>query len=184
MNQDIFKAELNAVIDAKFAEIIKSKSADKQFFTYFDMLTVTTSVRNVFKNIISIVPPQIEASCKMSEAILAPTINEKKELIQKSVGIAGGTTGIAMVIGGMGAALGWGQGVVASVVAFFVGSSVAGPIGWIAGGVALAAVAGYFAFKGDESTNTERALAALKNALDQAVDAIWPEYGDKLEIKK
>lgn len=180
MNNEEYKGLLESTIDAKFAEIMNGKVANERFLTYVDAVTLTTSVRNIFKNKLKITPPQVEAACKLSEAVLAPSGKERENLIRAAVGIGGGTAGIAMIIGGIGAALGWGAGVIAAVVAFFAGSSIAGPIGWITAGVAIAAIAGYFALTGSPQKDTERFMRVLKSSTSQAVDAIWPQYEEQL----
>lgn len=180
MTSDEFKATLESTIDAKFAEIMKSKAEADRHLTYIDAVTLTTAVRNIFKHKLRVTPPQVEAACKLSEAVLAPTSAERQNLIKAAVGAAGGAAGIAMIIGGIGAALGWGAGVIATVTAFFVGSAIAGPAAWIVAGVAIAAIAGYFAFTGNKHTDTERFMSVLKNSSSQAVDAIWSQYESDL----
>lgn len=180
MNADEFKGVLESTIDAKFAEIMNSKPPKEHFLNYVDSATLTTAVRNIFKNKLKVTPPQVEAACKLSEAVLAPTAKERQGLIKAAVGFGGGAAGIAMIIGGIGVALGWGAGAVASVTAFFMGSTIAGPVGWISAGVAIAAVAGYFALTGSPQKDTERFMRVLKNSINQAVDAIWHQYEEAL----
>jgi len=180
LNQEEFTAVLTSNVDARFGEIMASKPEGKKHMTYIDATTMSATIRNIFTNKIGKVPVQVEAACRLSEAVLAPSLTEKKRLIKSVFGIAGGGTGIAMVIGGIGAALGWGAGVIAAVVAFFVGTPLAGPIGWIAGGAALTAIAGYFALAGDEASHTERYLNCLKNGLEQAMPPVWEEHSARL----
>jgi hypothetical protein len=180
MTKEEFKAKLEATIDAKYAGIMSKKKPEHAYLTFIDASTLTATVKNLFKNKIQIAPPQIEAACTLSEALLAPSAKERENLIKAAVGIAGGTAGIAMIIAGIGAALGWGAGVVAAVVVFFVGAPVAGPIGWISAGVAIAAIAGYFALTGSPAKNTERFMKALKRSVQDAVDPVWEEYGEVL----
>jgi hypothetical protein len=47
--------------------------------------------------------------------------------------------------------------------------------------VAIAAIAGYFALSGNPEKDTERFLEALKKSSQEAANAIWPEYNDRLE---
>ena len=171
-----FKAALGSTIDVKFAEIMNGKTEPNKFLTYVDSQILTATVRNVFKNAIETTPPQIEAACKMSEAILAPSALEREQLIKSAVGIGGGAAGIGMIIAGIGGALGWGAGVIASVSAFFVGTSLAGPAGWAIAGITLAGIAAYFATTSNEAKDTERFMNVLKSSSDRAVEAIWPEY--------
>ena len=180
MNCDKYKAALESTIDLKFAEVMRSKTDPEKFLTYADAQILTASVRNIFKTALSFTPPQLEAACRLSEAILAPSAQERQNLIKAAIGLAGGTAGIGMVIGGVGAALGWGAGIVATVTAAFVGTSFAGPAGWIIAGVSLAAIAGYFATTSNKQTDTERFMNVLKTATARAVDAIWGQYEAEL----
>lgn len=175
-----FKAALESTINVKFAEIMKGKPDTDRFLTYIDGQILTGSVRNVFKSALGVTPAQIEAACGLSEAILAPSSDERERLIKTAVGVGGGATGIAMIIAGVGSALGWGAGVIASVSAFFVGTSMAGPIGWGVAGVALAGTAAYFATTSNKHTDTERFLNVLKSATSRALDAIWSQHEEAL----
>lgn len=171
-----FTSALDSTIDVKFAEIMSCKADTDKFLTFVDSQILTASVRNVFKNALDVVPPQIEAACKLSEAILAPSAQEREQLIKSAVGIGGGAAGIGMIIAGIGGALGWGAGIIASVSAFFVGTSLAGPAGWAIAGVTLAGIAAYFATTSNQTKDTDRFLNVLKSSTGRAIEAIWPEY--------
>jgi hypothetical protein len=179
-NCSAFKAALESTIDAKYAEIMRGKTDADRFLTYIDGQILTASVRNVFKGTLRITPPQVEAACNLSDAILAPSNEERQRLLKTAVGTGGGVAGIGMVIAGVASALGWGAGALASVSAFFVGTSMTGPIGWMVGGVALAGIAAYFATTSDKHKDTDRFLKVLKSSSARAVDAIWPEHGESL----
>jgi len=171
-----FNSALASTIDVKFAELMSGKTDAKRFLTYVDSQILTATVRNVFNNALDTVPPQVEAACRLSEAILAPSALERERLIKGAVGIGGSAAGIGMIIAGIGGALGWGAGIVASVSAFFVGTSVAGPAGWMIAGITLAGVAAYFAATSNEAKDTERFMGVLKSSVDRAVESICPEY--------
>lgn len=171
-----FNSAMDSTIDLKFSEIINSKADTNKSLTFVDGQILTASVRNVFRNALDVVPPQIEAACKLSEAILAPSALEREQLVKSAVGIGGGAAGIGMIISGIGGALGWGSGIVASVSAFFVGTSLAGPAGWAIAGITLAGIAAYFATTSNQAKDTERFLDVLKSSIARAVEAIWPEY--------
>lgn len=180
MNQEQFTDTLLANVDAKAGEIIAGKHEDRKILTYIDAQTMSASIQNIFINKIGVVPKQVRATCTLCEAILAPSLSEKRKLLKSVLGIAGTTGGIAMIIIGIGLALGWGAGVIATVTAFFTGGAFLGPIAWIAGGVALAAISAYFALSGDAATNHERYLNALKNGLKGGMPAVWEEFGERL----
>lgn len=180
INRDKFKAALESTIDVKFADIMRSKKDLEVFLTYIDAQIMTASVRNIFKSVLTVTPPQVDAACMLSEAVLAPTTVEKEKQIKAAVGIAGGTAGIGIVIGAIGSALGWGAGVITTFSAAVVGSSFAGPLGWGIAGLSLAVVAGYFASTSNKQTDTERFLRVLKSSTARAVDAIWEQYEKEL----
>lgn len=180
ISRDKFKAALESTIDVKFADIMRSKKESEAFLTYIDAQTMSASVRNIFKSALTVTPPQVDAACMLSEAILAPSTAEKEKQIKAAVGVAGGTAGIGIVIGAVGSALGWGAGVIATFTAAVAGSSVAGPIGWGIAGLSLAAIAGYFASTSNNQTDTERFLRVLKSSTARAVDATWEQHEAEL----
>lgn len=175
INRDKFQSALTSTIDVKFAEIMSSKKESEAYLTYIDAQILTAKVRGIFKNVLSVTPPQVEAACLLSEAVLAPSTKDKENKVKAAIGVAGGTAGIGIVIGAIGSALGWGAGIATAFVATIVGSSVAGPIAWGVAGLSLAAIAGYFASTSNHQTDTERFLLVLKNATAKAVDAIWTQ---------
>lgn len=180
INRNKFKAALESTIDVKFADIMRSKKEAEAFLTYIDAQTMTASVRNIFKSILTVTPPQVDAACMLSEVILSPTTTEKEKLIKAAVGISGGTAGIGIVIGAIGSALGWGAPALMGVVTFFKGAAIAGPIGWGIAGLSLAAIAGYFASTSNNQTDTERFLRVLKSSTARAVDVIWEQHEPEL----
>jgi len=175
-----FEAALISTIDVKFAEIMKNKPENEPFLTFIDGQVLTGNVRNIFTSAIGVVPPQIEVACELSEAILAPTAEERTNLLKSAVGVGGGAAGIGMIITAVGSALGWGAGVVASVSTFFVGTSVAGPAGWAIAGIGVTGIAAYFATTSNKYKDTERFLNVLKTASCKGVDAIWSEHKEPL----
>jgi hypothetical protein len=180
MKKDTFSAILEQTVQAKFAELISKKDIKEKYLNYIDAVTLTSSVRNIFIHKIEFVPPQVDAACKMAEAILAPSAAERTNLLKAAVAVGGGSAGIGMIIGGIGAALGWGAGAIEAVTVFFTGAALLGPIGWIIGGVTIAAVAGYFAIASTNEQKSEKFLTVLISGVKQATDIIWEEYKDQL----
>jgi hypothetical protein len=180
INQEKFQAVLKSTIDVKFAEIMSTKSESEKYLSYIDAANLTAKVRGVFNNILPSIPPQVEAACLLSEAVLAPSTAEKINKIKATVGVSGGVAGIGLVIGAIGMALGWGASLTATVTAAIMGSHIGGPIAIAAAGLTLAAIAGYFATTSNHQTDTERFLLVLKNAATKAVEAIWPQYETEL----
>ena len=185
MNEAEFTSKLLSTIDAKFAEIMASKAEGQKFLNYLDAKTISQSIRNVFINRMKSVPNQIEGTLEICEAVMSPTLAEKKEKIKKAGGLFGGIGGIAMIIGGLATAFGWGAGAVAAITAWFTGTAILGPIGWVAGGIGLAAIAGYLAFSGsDPIKNTEGYMNALRSGIRNAMPGVWAEFGDQLSTEE
>lgn len=176
IKKDKFKAALESTIDVKFADVMRTKTGEDVYLTYVDAQILTASVRNVFKHLLHFVPPQVEAAMMLSEAVLAPSALQRLQLIKSAIGAGGTAAGIAIVIGAVATALGWGASATATFIAVFTGTSVLGPIAWAASGLALAGIAGYFALTSDNQKNTERFLKVLKNSASKSVEAIWDEH--------
>lgn len=56
------------------------------------------------------VPQGVEMACYLAEAVLAPDKKAKLKLMKQVISLTSGTTGIAIILAGVGAALGWGAG--------------------------------------------------------------------------
>jgi hypothetical protein len=171
-------------IDQLLAEIMKAKPASGnpqgQALSYFDIQAITAKLKGLYRGPLGSVPAQIETACGLAEVLLAPSKTEKEKIIKNVASISGGAAGLAMIIGGIGTALGWGAGIITAVGTFFAGASVAGPVGWIAGGVAVAAIAGYFALKKDDPQLSEKAINALKQGMREAIPSVWAEHQEKI----
>jgi len=77
--------------------------------------------------------------------------------------------------------LGWGQGLIHTVTAFFVGGPVLGPLALLAGGLTLAAVAAHMYFSKETPAETaDRAVNVLRKGVKGATEALWPDYGQYL----
>lgn len=194
MREEEFTSRLLSTIDAKFAEIMASKPSDpkEKFLNYVDAQTISASIRSVFVNKTGCVPNHIEATLNICEAVMSPTLEERKKKIKKAAGIVGGLGGLSLTISTIITALGIGStaatvGLWGTIKALLVGTPAtpAGPIVipavLITSGVAIAALAGYLAFSGtDPLKNTERYMKALKNGMKQSVHQTWDEFGNKI----
>jgi hypothetical protein len=150
-------------------------------FGYNEGKIVVSSVNDFFLKNLGIVPKQIKVACDLSLVFLAPSAKEKEKLLKDILLIAGGIGGIAAILGGIGMAAGWGAGVIAKIIAWFAGTSMSGPLGWIIGGITLATIVGYFYFKKEDgATEAEKFEKILIGGLDKAIDEIWAEHGIKL----
>ena len=165
-----------AIINKCFNEIMSQKSKD-DVFTLTDGSNIVTALLSVVKKDYGTIPPQFKAACDLSLAIIAPSTVEKMKYIKSAVGVAGGVTGIGMILGALGTVMGWGAGVLGAIKAFFVGVSLTGPIALIIGGLSIAGIATYFAFsKTDNATLAQKFKEALIKQTDKAIEATWNEY--------
>ena len=162
-----------ALINKCFNEVM-SRKGQNELFTLTDAESITTALLATVNADLGEIPPQFKAACDLSLAIIAPSALEKKKYIKSAVGVAGGVTGIGMILGALGAVLGWGAGVIAAVQAFFVGVSLTGPIALIIGGLSIAGIATYFAFsKTDNATLAQKFKEALIKQTEKAIETNW-----------
>ena len=101
-------------------------------------------------------PWKIDLMLRLAEFTIAPSIREKMRIAKDATAIVAGAAGVGAVIGGIGVAFGWGQGLIAAVVAFFTGGPVVGPV--IAGAAGLAAI-GYGVYHFASAKKTQQQLA-------------------------
>lgn len=180
MTKEEFMTLLDRTIDVTINEIVSRKTLTAQTLNYIDAQTISMKVKNMFSSKLKIVPPQVEFACKMSEVILAPSTTEKAELLKNAYSLTSGLTGISAIIGGIGMALGWGASVITTVITFFTGAAVLGPLGLVVAGIGITTIAGYFALKKDDAINDENYRKTLKVTIKQAVDVLWDDYKDEL----
>ena len=176
-----FKQGIINVIRQNVAELQKDlPEGAGQYLTEGGLHKITVQVSFEFETRFGSVPHEVAVACKLAEATLAQSLSQRLQLLKTAVGLGGGLGGISLVIGGIGAALGWGQGVIAAITAYFMGTSIAGPIGLIGGGLTLAGVAAYFGLRRhDPVAATDRALKALESGVMAAADAAWDRHAEE-----
>ena len=163
------------VIDGTISDLMRVKNGD-QTLTTFDMMSVTTKVKNIYRLPLKDMPPQIEAACGFAMAVVDPSAAGRIKTLKHVLSVVGGSAGIGMIIAGVGGVLGWGAGIITTVVTFFTGAAVAGPIGWIAGGIGVTAIAGYFALHKNDSSLSQKAIKVLKEGITKAIPPVWAEH--------
>ena len=174
------QVKLVASISNEFDNIMSHKEKGENF-TYTDGQTVTNVVSGFFLKKLNLIPKEVKFACDMSLVVLNPSLKGKINILKSVLSTTAGVAGIGILIGALGTALGWGAGIISVVTAFFVSTSLAGPIAWGAGGVALAGIAAYFAFhKESNTTVANKFLQALKKQSEKAIELVWERYGDKL----
>ena len=172
-----FKLSFNHTIDLAFCKIV---NADGGTLTYAGGKTLLNTARNIFFDRLNMIPVEVEKSCLFTEALLAPGLLKKAKLLKAAIGIGGSVTGTMMILGAIATALGWGASVWATIVTFFVGGLVAGPLILAGTGMAIIGIAVYFALTGDEAEKAEKFLKILKANCNTAVDEIWNDHGAAL----
>jgi TPR repeat protein len=178
--RDRFKAALESTIGVKFADIMRGKTGDEVYLTYFDAKLLTASVRNIYRHSLRIIPGDVETALCLSEAVLAPSTLEKINRLKAAIGAGGAIAGISAVLAAVGLALGWGTGAIYAFTTFFTGVHLLGPLGLAASGLALAGFAAYFASTSNKQTDSERFIKVLTTSSLKAVDKIWEEYESEL----
>lgn len=174
-----FRTKFLFAVDQAINLRMACKKAE-EFFSYEDAHDVCSRVRLFFTNALGFVPPEIEGSCLLGETLVAPTMIEKMDLLKKAVSVLGPLAGIGMIIGGVGMILGWGTGVIAAITAYFTGISLTGPLALIFGGIGIATITTYFAFKDDKSTYGANFREVMRKTLTDSIHLIWDKYSSKL----
>ena len=180
MTLDQITVGMEQLINAKASEILSSKPQDQHYLNWRDMQEVCLVVKSACVKQFNEVPQGVEMACYLAEAVLAPDKKAKLKLMKQVISLTSGTTGIAIILAGVGAALGWGAGIVTTVTALFIGTSMLGPIAAMAGGAMLAVIAGYFIFDNDAPTLSNKAIDALRKGIRGALTEYWKERGGQL----
>lgn len=180
MTLDQITVGMEQLINAKASEILSTKQPEQQYLNWRDMQEICLVVKSFCIKQFNEVPQGVEMSCYLAEAVLAPDKKAKIKLIKQIISLTSGTTGIAIILAGVGAALGWGAGIVTAVTAFFIGSSMLGPVAAIACGAMLAVIAGYFIFDNDAPTLSNKSIDALRKGLRGALAEYWKDHSKKL----
>lgn len=182
MTKKEFQAKIKYAVDQAIIKATQSKTDNERYLTYIDAINITSFIRRIFIVELGIVPTEIDNACDLSNAILAPSRVERERLIKNAKATSVGVTGFALIIASIASALGWGIGVQAAIVAWFVGSSILGPLGLAVAGISVSVIAGYFFISGSEAERAERYEKALKGSLKKAIDNIWKDFGNKLSV--
>ena len=167
---------MDKIITVKKFQILEKKPVDAQYLNYGDYSDICTTIKDSWCTIMNEkdAPKAIQSVCYMTLAIVEPNLIEKAKLISQAKAAASGIAGIGAIIGAIGMALGWGTGLIGTVTAFFCGAPVAGPLGLLAAGALLAAIAAYFAVESmNEAKMSEKAEKVLRDGLSKALEGLW-----------
>ena len=173
MTLDQITVNMDIIIRDEISEILSTKPEDQRYLNYLDMRQVCSTIKRYCCDSIGEIPQEVEMACCFAEAVLAPDKKEKKKLIKQAASLASGTGGVTCIVLGIGAALGWGSGVLAAMTVFFAGTSVTIPVIAITRGLALSVIAGYFMFHDDAPTLSNKAIKALSKGVEQGLSVYW-----------
>ena len=174
--KEFFKSRLKIAISNSCKEL----TSEVHKISYNDGKNIINKVRSIFIEYMGFTPKEIDGACNMALIFIAPSMKEKKVLIKRIVISVGTTSALAAIITGIGLALGWGAGAIATVIAYFTGVSLLGPIAWITAGTLIAVLAGYFYFSSSDATEAEQFEQALTGGIDKAIDEIWNQFGNRI----
>lgn len=177
-----FQTKLLLAVDQAIDRRMAFKN-EGEFFTYQDAHEVCAEVRLFFTQLLDFVPPEIEGSCLIGEALMSPSFHQRLELWKKAVSVLGPISGAAMIIAGVGMVLGWGSGLIATITAFFAGISWTGPVILIFAGLGIAVVATRYARTDDKSTYAAKFREVMRKSLSESIHLIWKKHGNQLRIK-
>lgn len=179
-NVGILEQQVMFGIDTAYAAIVTKKDDKHQYINYQELQSICHTIKNYFISHVGEPVKEVDGACELALAILAPDAVTRANHVKDAYSFIGGLAGVGAIITGIGLALGWGAGVIAAVTAFFVGSSVTGPLALVLVGLAAVGVAAYFAYSNDtEIELSNKAMKVLKEGIKGAMPAIWKKYGDK-----
>ena len=176
-----FQTKLLLAVDQAIDRRMAFKN-EGEFFTYQDAHEVCAEVRLFFTQLLDFLPPEIEGSSLIGEALMSTSL-QRIELLKKAVSVLGPVSGVGMIIAGVGMILGWGSGLIAAITAYFAGVSLTGPLAIIFAGIGIAVVATYFAFTDDKSTYAAKFREVMRKSLSESIHLIWKKHGNQLRIK-
>lgn len=170
------KITMSRVITVHKTKLLEKKAVDAQYLNYSDFIEICDAVKCAWRELMNEdeVPRTIEGVCCLTLAAVSPELKEKAKLIAQAYAALAGVGGITAIIAAIGLALGWGSGVIATVTAFFCGGPLLGPLGLLAGGALLLAIAAYFVIESqNEAVIAEKAEKILRDGLDKALENLW-----------
>ena len=104
MTLDQITVGMEQLINAKASEILSSKPQDQHYLNWRDMQEVCLVVKSACVKQFNEVPQGVEMACYLAEAVLAPDKKAKLKLMKQVISLTSGTTGIAIILAGVGAA--------------------------------------------------------------------------------
>ena len=178
-----FKAIIRHQVVNKKSELISKASPQRTYLEAEEFNVITEDASREIERRLGIEPPEVTLACQLAQVVMEPSLIKKMKMLNNLLGIAGGIVGLGMIVGGIGMALGWGQGMIAAVIAFFTGAQLSGPLAIAASGLAIATAAGYFALKKDNpEERTNKAVEALIRGVHGAIDVLWDKHHDQFSI--
>lgn len=118
-------------------ELIAKKPKGKQFLEASDIDELGVMIRSFWSQHCDELPAEFDSVISFACAAVERDKMKKLEYIRKALSAALAAGGIAAIISAVGLALGWGASLISSVVSFFAGISLTGPIALaVIGGVA------------------------------------------------
>lgn len=170
------QTKMNQIITVKKHQILAQKPVEKQYLNYTDFNDLCDAVKQSYCEYMQTteVPKPIEAACHLALAVVAPSIWIRIKHLKMAIALLAGLAGIASILSGVAIALGWTATVLDTVVAFFVGGAVFGPIALVVGGIGLFGIAAYFAYAAKNPTDlSDKAEATLRETLRKTIAELW-----------
>lgn len=170
------QTKMNQIITVKKHQILAQKPVEKQYLNYTDFNDLCDAVKQSYCEYMQTteVPKPIEAACHLALAVVSPSARIRIIHIKTAKSLLAGMAGIAAILSGVAIALGWTATVLETVVAFFVGGAVFGPIVLVVGGLGLIGIAAYFAYAAKNPTDlSDKAEATLRETLRKTIAELW-----------
>ena len=170
------QTQMNQIITVKKHQILAQKPVEAQYLNYTDFNDLCDAVKQNYCEYMQAkeVPKPIEAVCHIALAVVSPSMRIRIKHIKMAKALLAGMAGITAILSGVAIALGWTATVLETVVAFFVGGAVFGPIVLVVGGIGLFGIAAYFAYAAKDPTDlSDKAEATLRETLKKTIAELW-----------
>lgn len=180
MNINEIQNNMAVFIDTQIQGILQHKPENRQFLEYHDLQRLSTAVEGIWIKHCGETPAEIKSALIMSQAVMAGDLATKITLIKHLLSGAGLITGLGIILGGVGTILGWGAGIITTIITAINGVALAGPLALIALGAAASLIAGYMMFSNmPEEELSRKAVQILKQGVNDALPHVWKSYAAK-----
>ena len=178
-----FKEYMKNIVETGRQTAEELSTPKRDYMNQDELAAVAENIYLAFERRIGHEPPLVKKACLMAQASMEPDKIRRELIIKKAAALGGGMAGTYAVLLSIGTVLGVGHGVIAGIIAFFVGVSIAGPLAVIITGAMVAGFAGWYLFRNDDpKVRADSAAKAMIAGVHTAIDEMWDQHGEQLSL--